>query len=183
LKRRKDSDETFICISESSQATHLFRPSDLGSAGNSGRSELGGLCLPGTERTPSTNLNRGRVVLAQTAFTYQGQLKDSGVPANGTYELQFTLFTAQTAGYQLGSIVKDGIPVTNGSFAVGLDFGNTFFDGTESWLEIAVRPSGSLDDSTVLSPRQKLTPTPYAILAQEGQWSLIGVPVTRLLIQ
>ena len=29
-----------------------------------------------------------------TAFTYQGRLQDTGEPANGTYDLRFTLFDA-----------------------------------------------------------------------------------------
>ena len=37
-----------------------------------------------------------------TAFTYQGRLSDSGAPANGVYDLQFTLRDALTAGNQIG---------------------------------------------------------------------------------
>src|SRR5437870_7471033 len=32
-----------------------------------------------------------------TAFTYQGKLTDGGAPANGTYDLQFTLFDGASA--------------------------------------------------------------------------------------
>lgn len=115
--------------------------------------------------------------LTQTAFIYQGQLKDGGVPASGTYDFQFTLYTAQTGGDELGSIVHEGIVLTNGLFKVKLDFGHAAVEGQESWLKIAVRPSGGSELYTVLSPRQRLTPTPYAIFAQQERWSLIGVPV------
>lgn len=132
---------------------------------------------PGQKERPFKKLEHNEVALTQTAFTYQGQLKEGSVPANGTYDFQFTLYTAQTGGDQLGSITTDDVLVTDGSFAVQLDFGSVIFDGHESWLEIAVRPGGSMDTYTVLSPRQRLTPTPYAILAQAEPWSLIGVPV------
>jgi hypothetical protein len=33
-----------------------------------------------------------------TAFTYQGALKSGGSPANGNYDLEFSLFDAATSG-------------------------------------------------------------------------------------
>ncbi len=33
-----------------------------------------------------------------TAFTYQGRLKDGGVPANGSYDFEFVLWDADMAG-------------------------------------------------------------------------------------
>jgi hypothetical protein len=114
---------------------------------------------------------------AQSAFTYQGQLRDGAEPANGVYDFQFTLYAVQTGGEGLGSIVSEGLVLTNGSFKAQLDFGRAVFDAPESWLEIAVRPGGSAEAYTSLSPRQKLAPTPYAIVAQQERWSLIGNPV------
>jgi hypothetical protein len=65
-----------------------------------------------------------------TGFTYQGQLKQGGSPANGTYDLEFKLFDALTAGNQIGSTVtKADQAVVAGLFTVTLDFG-TIFDGT-----------------------------------------------------
>jgi hypothetical protein len=113
----------------------------------------------------------------QTAFTYQGQLKDSSGPVNGSFDFQFILYSAQTKGEKLGSIDIENLALTNGLFNVRLDFGRTVFEAKEGWLEIGVRPGGSTEPYTVLFPRQKLTPTPYAIFAQHEQWSLIGVLV------
>jgi hypothetical protein len=113
----------------------------------------------------------------QTAFTYQGQLKEGSVTANGAYTFQFTLYTGQSGGHKLGVVIKDDVAVINGSFAVQLDFGSDGLSANESWLEVAVRPASSTDPSTALSPRQRLTPTPYAILTQAEPWSLIGVSV------
>jgi hypothetical protein len=126
---------------------------------------------------PSVEKLKDEAGPTQTAFTYQGQLQDSGLPAIGTYDLRFTLFTGQTAGDELGSIAYEGVFLTNGLFSVKLDFGSVVSNGVESWLEIAVRPSSTTDPYTVLMPRQRLTPTPYAIHAQAESWSLIGVPV------
>jgi hypothetical protein len=55
------------------------------------------------------------------------------------------------------------VAVTNGLFAVTLDFGNQF-PGADRWLEIAVRTNG-VGNFATLTPRQPLTPTPYAIRA------------------
>jgi hypothetical protein len=61
-----------------------------------------------------------------------------------------------------------GVGVTNGLFTVpSLDFG-AVFNGDWRWLEIAVRPGGSVLDFSVLSPLQELTPTPYAIYAENA---------------
>jgi hypothetical protein len=115
--------------------------------------------------------------LSPRAFVYQGQLKEGSAPANGTYDFQFALYTAQTGGEALNVILHEGLALTNGLFKVELDFGGAAFNAEESWLEIAVRPGDSAEPYTVLSPRQKLTPTPYAIFAQAESWNLIGVPV------
>jgi hypothetical protein len=99
-----------------------------------------------------------------TAFTYQGQLTDAGVPADGVYDFQFTLWDAETFGSQIGSPVTRGdVVVASGVFAVELDFGASAFAGEARWLEIGVRPGDSSGSYTTLDPRQKVMPTPYAI--------------------
>ncbi|MBI3950689.1 MAG: hypothetical protein HY314_09575, partial [Acidobacteria bacterium] len=123
------------------------------------------------------------VALTSTAFTYQGQLKDASGPVTGSYDFQFVLYSAQTGGEPLGASEMEDVALSNGMFSLRLDFGRlpaqagAAADAKEGWLEIGVRPSGSAEAYTVLFPRQKLTPTPYAIFAQHEQWSLIGVPV------
>ncbi len=100
-----------------------------------------------------------------TAFTYQGQLSDGGNPANGTYDLAFGLFSVSSgSGAVGGTLSRPAIPVSNGVFTVTLDFGANF-PGADRWLEISVHTNGSVGGFTVLSPRQKLTPAPYAIAA------------------
>ena len=99
-----------------------------------------------------------------TAFTYQGRLTDQGVPANGAYDFRFRLFDAVTNGSFSGGVVMlDAVGVNNGLFTVTLDFGAAPFNGSDRWLEIAVRTNGGA--FTNLAPRQPITATPYAVRA------------------
>jgi hypothetical protein len=98
-----------------------------------------------------------------TAFTYQGRLDAGGTPANGIYDLSFGLFCSVCPD-PLAVIATNGVAVSNGLFAVTLDFG-TAFNGTSYVLEISVRTNGG-GGYTTLSPRQPITPTPYAITAE-----------------
>ncbi|GIW19553.1 hypothetical protein [Tepidiforma sp.] len=101
-----------------------------------------------------------------TSFTYQGRLTDGGSPANGSYDLRFILYDAESGGAQVGSTVtRDDVQVTNGLFTVDLDFGASVFQGDARWMEIAVRPGSSTGAFTVLSPRQPVSPAPYALFA------------------
>jgi hypothetical protein len=96
-----------------------------------------------------------------TTLTYQGRLDDGGAPANGTYTLDFVLYDALSGGNSVGfwDTFTDH-PVIDGLFTVELDFDDNFglsaFDNTDRWIEIRV-------DGTILSPRQPVTRTPYAI--------------------
>jgi hypothetical protein len=101
-----------------------------------------------------------------TAFTYQGRLMVNGAPANGTNDLTFTLYNAASAGATLGvSNVVNDLAISNGLFTVTLDYGASAFDGSDRWLQIAVRPGASAGAYTNLTPRQPITATPYAIRA------------------
>jgi trimeric autotransporter adhesin len=98
-----------------------------------------------------------------TAFTYQGRLNIGTNIANGTYDLQFTMYDALANGNVAGGpLTNAATGVTNGLFTATLDFGAGVFTGADRWLQIGVRTNGS-GTFVMLSPRQKLTPTPYAI--------------------
>jgi trimeric autotransporter adhesin len=99
-----------------------------------------------------------------TAFTYQGRLNDGANPANGNYDLTFALFSVSNGVGQVGAtLTNTPAAVSNGLFTVTLDFGNQF-PGAARWLEIGVRTNGAANFFT-LTPRQSLTPAPYAITA------------------
>lgn len=103
--------------------------------------------------------------LAQTtAFTYQGRLTDGASAANGTYQMQFSLFDAVSTGAQVGStITNNSVTVANGVFTVTLDFGSSpFTAGADRWLEISVKKAADPGFS-LLTPRQPLLSSPYSL--------------------
>jgi hypothetical protein len=56
-----------------------------------------------------------------TAFTYQGQLRQAGLPVNGTCDFQFSLFDAATGGAQVGTTqTAIGVTLADGRFTVQL---------------------------------------------------------------
>ena len=96
-----------------------------------------------------------------TGFSYQGQLKQNGAPANGNFDMEFRLFDAATLGNHVGNpVTLNGVPVSNGLFTVTLngagEFGPSAFNGEKRWLQITV-------DGSTLTPRQTLTAAPYAL--------------------
>ncbi|MBI4718827.1 MAG: hypothetical protein HY763_13555 [Planctomycetes bacterium] len=92
-----------------------------------------------------------------TSFTYQGQLKQAGLPVNGTVNLEFSLWDADAGGNLVaGPLSRPNTQVTDGLFSVLLDFPPAVFNGARRWLEVTV-------DGTPMSPRQELTGVPYAI--------------------
>ncbi|MCP4712897.1 MAG: hypothetical protein GY869_30080, partial [Planctomycetes bacterium] len=114
-----------------------------------------------------------------TAFTFQGKLTDGGSPANGQYDLEFQLYDALAGGAQVDSTkTKEDINVYDGYFTVTLDFGSLAFNGDARWLQIGVKPWDSGPGFTPLSPRQELTPIPYAIYAAnapaDNDWTISG---------
>ena len=101
-----------------------------------------------------------------TIFTYQGELYDSVGRANGRYDLTFALFNDPVVGAQIGTTWTNlNVAVSNGLFTTTVDFGSGIFDGTAYWLAIGVRSNGSGVVFSTLTPRQAVTPSPYALYA------------------
>ncbi len=111
-----------------------------------------------------------------TLFSYQGQLTANGAPANGLYDIRTGLYATNTGGGLLTDLYTNlAVPVSNGLFIITMDFGSGVFTGTPYWLQIGVRTNGIGATFTPLSPRQELTPNPYAIYATSaGSVSLIS---------
>ena len=100
-----------------------------------------------------------------TEFTYQGRLTDdAGNPIDDDLcRFRFELYDGDTGGLPLTSQELYPVAVSKGLFTVKLSLGDNF-DGNERWLKVQVKCTG--DESFVeLSPRQKLTATPYALYA------------------
>lgn len=102
--------------------------------------------------------------MAQTrAFTYQGKLDVMGVPAQGTFNFGFTLYSTESGPGVIGAQTIHGVVVNDGLFTVTLnlnnELGSNAFNGEDRWLEVTA-------NGVVLTPRQRLTTAPTAA------WSL-----------
>jgi hypothetical protein len=124
--------------------------------------------------------------LLGTGFTYQGQLQDTGGnPITSTCNFRFSLWDAVSGGNQIGANSNvNGAAVATGKFTLqvnnGNEFGNSAFSGNNArWLLVEVQCSGD-PGFTTLTPRQPLTPAPYAMYAittGSAPWSgLSGIP-------
>src|SRR5262245_38997342 len=95
---------------------------------------------------------------AQTAFTYKGSLVVGGVAVTGTYDFQFTLYTAASGGSVVGTtLTRPSVSVSSGVYTVSLDFGANSFASPPLFMQVAYRKSGT---------------TPYTLLLPRGQLSV-----------
>jgi hypothetical protein len=121
----------------------------------------------GTFQGPNTTCELHCAANLPTVFTYQGQLKQVGVPLSGTADLEFSLWTTAKGGDQVeDTLVIENVSVAGGLLSVPLDFGIGVSSGNARWVEIAVRTPHDETDAepfTTLSPRQLITATPYAL--------------------
>lgn len=106
-----------------------------------------------------------------TAFSYQGVLRQDGMPLDGDVDLEIALFDAVTGGVQVGPTLRftaaTGNPATviNGVFNLVLDFGATAFNGPtadQRFLAIAV-------NGVALAPRTPIQNSPYALQSRTAE--------------
>lgn len=100
-------------------------------------------------------------------ITYQGRLDDGGSPAEGSYDIRFTLYDDATPGAPdnvLGTVTASATAVSGGVFQASLDFGDVF-DGAPRWLGIEIRPAG-VGAYTALTTRQQIGDTPVSRFAR-----------------
>jgi len=104
-----------------------------------------------------------RTAAQGTAFTYQGQLQNNGSPANGSFGPDVHALQRQQRRQRGGRSAhqqrhrRDERLVHNRD---GLRPG--VFTGASYWLQTGVRTNGA-NSFAALTPRQQVTPTPYAI--------------------
>jgi hypothetical protein len=115
-----------------------------------------------------------------TAFTYQGSLNYNGNTANGSYDFRFRLDADAAGTTILATVTTNGVGVTNGLFVLPIDFGAGAFNGSNLWLEVAVRTNGTITYSG-LTPLQKLTPAPYAVYAENANTVSGALPGSQLM--
>lgn len=105
----------------------------------------------------------GPVIAQDTAFTYQGELLQSGQPADGLFDFEFALFDSAVGGAPIAlEQFADDIQVRQGVFTVTLGFGPAIRSESELYLQIRVRPDG-IGTMTLLEPRQRIEAAPRSI--------------------
>jgi hypothetical protein len=124
----------------------------------------------------------GPNVAIGTTFSYQGQLKVSGMPYTGNCDMQFALWNGYPgSGILITTVlpIPAPVPVVNGLFVVYLNFGDQF-QGDNRAIEPQVRcPAGSGTYQTL--DAQVAYPTPYALSLRPGatiSGSLTGSALT-----
>jgi len=94
-------------------------------------------------------------------MSYQGVLTDDGgtVASDGTYQLTFSLYDAETTGNLEWTETHEAVAVTNGIFSVILGSTDPLSIGfdEEYWLGVSV------DGGAELTPRTRLTAAPYSL--------------------
>lgn len=107
------------------------------------------------------------------AFTFQGKLTDTtGQPVpDGSHVAQFRLFDDAAPGApdnQIGATLSRTVTTAAGVFSAELDFGvSAFSAGQARWLDISTGGS-------TLTPRIRVTPTPYSIYSAAPWVTLPG---------
>ena len=89
-------------------------------------------------------------------FTYQGNLRQSGLLVNGTRSMVFKLYASSEAAVPLWTSPVKDVQVSTGVFRVELEPAGLNWESGELWLELEV-------EGVTLSPREEITSTPYAI--------------------
>ncbi|MDF1870939.1 MAG: hypothetical protein P1U30_11155, partial [Phycisphaerales bacterium] len=114
-----------------------------------------------------------RAQLINDSFTYQGTISDLGVPADGLYDVKFTVYDDEVGGFAIPGATTTvfNIQVTDGLFEAFVDFGGSgsVFDSNRyRWLELEGKPSSNHSFNT-LAPRQRITPAPVANFALRAE--------------
>ncbi|MFN9973885.1 MAG: hypothetical protein ACK58T_28730, partial [Phycisphaerae bacterium] len=98
-------------------------------------------------------------------FSYQGVLTKNGTPFTGIADLRFSLWNDANStlpGTQYGgSILRTGVPVSNGVFTVQLDFGSSVFSEKRRFLQVESKVAPEID-FTPIFPRTPVTGVPFA---------------------
>ncbi|MEO7326666.1 MAG: tail fiber domain-containing protein [Dokdonella sp.] len=106
------------------------------------------------------------------AFTYHGNLQDAGKAAEGSYDIELTLYSAPTGGRVIGGpMTLYAVPVHEGSFSTNAEFGPSIDASAQSYVAVKVRKAGA-GDFIALSDRAPAAPDVGG--GCPGSWSLDG---------
>jgi hypothetical protein len=114
----------------------------------------------------------GAGAASAAAFTYHGNLQDSGKPAQGKYDIELTLYSAPSGGTVIGGpLTLYGVTIRDGSFNTEADFGPLTKTFAQAYVGAKVRTAGS-GSFTPLAERSVATPDTNT--SCPGSWSLDG---------
>jgi hypothetical protein len=99
--------------------------------------------------------------IVTSKFSYQGVLREDGVPVTGTRDLVFQLYSDDICTTTVGSTISmPGLVVDEGLFNVELSFSHSNINGQGLWLGLQV-------EGTPLGC-QEIMPVPYALSLRPG---------------
>jgi hypothetical protein len=103
------------------RASRLSRPSGFGLRHSFGISHWSFVIFVVLLTVVLALLEAGAAQLG-SGFTYLARLTDTGKHANGTYDLQFTIYDSPEGGSQIGSVLtNEAVAVNDGLFTTTLD--------------------------------------------------------------
>lgn len=107
-------------------------------------------------------------------FNYHGNLQEAGKAAEGTYDLELTLYATAEGGKVLaGPLQMFAVPVHDGAFSTHADFGVLTSVPQQAWLGVRVRKAG---DATfaALDVRAPVGADAVETASCPGSWTLGG---------
>ena len=114
----------------------------------------------------------GARAVQAASFTYHGTLQDSGRPAEGSYDIELTLYSAPSGGSVIaGPLVIYKVPVHGGSFSTQADFGSLTKASSQTYAAVRVRTAGAGDFASLDSRAQVIAETASVC---PGAWTLQG---------
>lgn len=110
---------------------------------------------------------------AQAAsFSYHGSLQDSGKPAQGSYDIELTLYSAASGGGVIGGpLVMYRVPVAGGNFSTEADFGPLAQSFNQAYISVRVRNAGK-GEFAALEARAPVSAAATSVCP--GAWTTSG---------
>jgi hypothetical protein len=116
---------------------------------------------PDAQDGPQTQDDISIAATVNSRISYQGVLREGGLPVTGSRDMIFRFYSNGTCTTQVGSnITKSGVSVSDGLFTVELDVNQSDFNGQGLWLQVEV-------GGTKLGCKEVL-PVPYALSLRPG---------------
>ncbi|MBI5240467.1 MAG: hypothetical protein HY926_08330, partial [Elusimicrobia bacterium] len=102
-------------------------------------------------------------------INYQGQLQENGLPVNATWKFMFRIYDCGplACGNLIETFGPMDVEIFAGLFSANIPVTtNTLVGGGQRWLEVEVDKLGGPGSGPTLTPRERLTTVPYALVAK-----------------